>query len=370
MPDPKVRRLIALEAARLMYAGDVAEYYRAKRKAAQHLRLDPKPKDLPSNAEIRTAILEQASLLEGERRTDRLLDMRLAALALMRHLAPYQPRLIGSVLTGHVRSGSDIDLHVFARSATVVASVLDALGLPHVVERKQVMKHGERRVFTHVHVSGMFPIELTVYAPELVTFPFTSSITGRPIEKASIAELEALLAREYPDLDVAAAVGAAEPGLDALEALRLLLVPLEGVKQHPKFHPEGDALYHSLQVYDLVAAEVPWDVELQLAALLHDVGKAIDPADHVGAGEAALAGLVSDRVRFLVRHHMDATAELAGTLGARTRRELKASPFWDDLMILARADRKGRVSGISASDLDGAIDALRALMVELGDWEV
>ena len=61
----------------------------------------------------------------------------------------------------------------------------------------------------------------------------------------------------------------------------MLLQPLEGVKQSPKHHPEGDALYHSLQVFELARDERPYDEEFLLAALLHDVGKAIDPADHV-----------------------------------------------------------------------------------------
>ena len=45
-------------------------------------------------------------------------------------------------------------------------------------------------------------------------------------------------------------------------------------------HPEGDALYHSLQVFHLAREARPYDEEFLLAALLHDVGKAVDPQDH------------------------------------------------------------------------------------------
>ncbi|GIT30190.1 MAG: hypothetical protein Ct9H300mP1_22360 [Planctomycetaceae bacterium] len=34
-------------------------------------------------------------------------------------------------------------------------------------------------------------------------------------------------------------------------------------------------LYHSLQVYELIRLQRPYDVDLQLAALLHDVGKGL-----------------------------------------------------------------------------------------------
>ena len=64
----------------------------------------------------------------------------------------------------------------------------------------------------------------------------------------------------------------------------LTLLPLENVKESPKYHPEGDALYHSLQVFDLACDALPYDEEFLLAALLHDVGKGIDRSDHVLAG--------------------------------------------------------------------------------------
>jgi hypothetical protein len=96
------------------------------------------------------------------------------------------------------------------------------------------------------------------------------------------------------------AVDGPEPGPDAEEGplgrmadhvdrfaiYKMRLGPLEAVKQNPKYHPEGDALYHSLQVFERAREARPYDEEFLLAALLHDVGKAIDPADHVAAGLA------------------------------------------------------------------------------------
>src|SRR5207245_7625960 len=112
MADVKLRQAIALEAARLMYERTESEYFTAKRKAAKRLcRRGVKPADLPSNAEIREQIQVFARMHEGEKRRENLLDMRLAALRMMRLLRAYKPRLIGSVMTGHIRKGSDIDLH-------------------------------------------------------------------------------------------------------------------------------------------------------------------------------------------------------------------------------------------------------------------
>ena len=149
MANEKLRHAIAFEAARLMYQRVESEYYTAKRKAAKRLcRRSPKPEDLPSNAEIRDQIQTFARLHEGDKRTAHLRAMRLDALKLMRVLRQFKPRLIGSVMTGHVRQGSDIDIHVFSDSALAVTGALEAEGYQFDLERKQVIKHDEARVFT------------------------------------------------------------------------------------------------------------------------------------------------------------------------------------------------------------------------------
>src|SRR5437660_7535977 len=223
MSDGKLRQAIALEAARLMYERVESEYYTAKRKAAKRLcRRGVKPEDLPSNAEIRDQIQLFARIHEGDKRTRHLRDMRVQALRLMRLLHRFRPRLIGSVMTGHVRKGSDIDLHVFSDSPALVADLLQQQGYQYDVERKQVVKHGESRVFTHIHVHDRFNFELTVYAEDKAHYVFRSSITGKAIERASVRELEELLAREYPDLDLDEEMQAAQADADPFPVFRML----------------------------------------------------------------------------------------------------------------------------------------------------
>src|SRR5437016_626212 len=364
----KLRQAIALEAARLMYERVESEYFTAKRKAAKRLcRRGVKPEDLPSNAEIRDQIQLFARLHEGESRTRHLREMRLEALRLMRILRPFRPRLIGSVMTGHVRKGSDIDLHVFCDSPGLVADLLEQDGCQYDLERKQVVKHGEARVFTHIHVFDRFNFELTVYDEDKAHYVFKSSITGKAIERASIAELEELLTREYPDLDLDADMKTQEMEIDAHSVFRQLLLPLENVQQSAKHHPEGDVLYHLLQVYELARDARPYDEEFLLAALLHDVGKGLDRSGHVEAGLSALEGLITERTAWLIEHHMDAQAYRNGTLGARGRRELQASPDFEDLMLLREVDDKGRVAGAMVGTVDEALDYLKELERSNGD---
>jgi hypothetical protein len=363
MADERIRRQIALIAARLMYEREESEYFTAKRKAARQLGVDYRyrPKDLPSNAEIRDQIQALARFYEGDKRDENLRDMRIEALRLMRLLCAFRPRLIGSVLTGHVRKGSDIDLHVFSNSLLAVTTVLDDENLRYTVQHKRIVKHNEERVFTHIHVPGRFGFELTLYAEDKVNYPFKSSITGRLIERATVPELEQLLREQHPELDLESEVAEREHHLDRFELYRMLLEPLEDVKQNAKYHPEGDALYHSLQVFELARAHLPYDEEFLLASLLHDVGKAIDPSDHVGAGLQALEGSITDRTEFLIRHHMDAQGVRDGTLGHRAKERLSSSEHFEDLMLLRDLDTAGRKRGAAVCTVGEALEYVRQL---------
>ena len=352
-----------------MYERVESEYFRAKMKAARRFCKGwVKPADLPSNAEIRDEIQSFARLHEGEKRLENLLEMRLEALHLMRLLRRYRPRLIGSVFTGHIRKGSDIDLHLFSDSIDAITLDLDSEGYVYDVEKKQVRKNNEERIFTHIHIQGRFPFELTVYSSDQAHFVFKSSITGKAIERASIAELEQFLAKQYPDLELEEAVEDLAERVDRFQVYESLLLPLEYIKQNRKWHPEGDALYHSMQVFDLARDELPYDEDFLLAAMLHDVGKAIDPADHVAAGLEALEGFITDRTKWLIAHHMDAHLLFDGTIGARARRRLAANESFDELVLLGQCDREGRVAGVEAPELEEALDYVRELSINFGEY--
>ena len=366
MADERTRRRIAFLAAQMMYNRTESEYFTAKRKAAKQLGVEyrHRPGELPSNAEIRDQIQAMARIHEGPKRLENLHDMRLEALRLMRKLARFRPRLIGSVWTGHVREGSDIDIHIFSDSQALVTDTLSEYALDYEVERKRIIKHGEERVFTHIHVKDRFPFELTLYPEDKVSYVFKSSITGQAIERASIAELEAALKQENPDLDLDFELEQVEDQIDRFELYRMLLQPLEGVKQSPRYHPEGDALYHSLQVFELARLERGYDEEFLLAALLHDVGKAIDPADHVLAGLQALEGAITPRTEALIADHMEAHAYHSGTLGARARTRLQNSEDFEDLMLLRELDKRGRVPGACVCELAEALAYIKKLADE------
>jgi hypothetical protein len=149
--------------------------------------------------------------------------------------------------------------------------------------------------------------------------------------------------------------------VDRFAIYKLRLTPLENVKQNPRVHPEGDALFHSLQVFERAREARPYDEEFLLAALLHDVGKAIDPHDHVGAGIDALRDTVTERTLWLIEHHMDLLASRDRPVGARVRKALEGSEYFDDLKLLRELDDAGRDPGAPVGTIDEALEYLRAL---------
>lgn len=142
------------------------------------------------------------------------------------------------------------------------------------------------------------------------------------------------------------------------EHFEALLLPLEHVRESPHSHPEADVLYHSLQVFQLVYEERRFDEELLVAALLHDVGKAIDPRKPLDAGLSALRDYVSPRTLWFIQQMPHGFLLLAGTAGARVTRRLRGNTDYDDLLLLCRCDRRGRRMGVIVPDVDEALDMI------------
>ena len=146
--------------------------------------------------------------------------------------------------------------------------------------------------------------------------------------------------------------------VDRFAVYKLRLAPLEAVKQDPRRHPEGDALYHSLQVFELARNARPYDEEFLLAALLHDVGKGIDPSNPVATAVEALRGAVTERTLALIGHLRD----------FKIARDKPGAPppvddpdTLEDLHLLRELDDLGRVPGATVGTVDEALESLRRL---------
>ena len=151
----------------------------------------------------------------------------------MRLLRPFRPRLIGSVMTGHVRKGSDIDLHVFSDSPGLVTDLLEQEGCQFDVERKQVVKHGESPRL-HAHPRPR-PLQLRADRLRRGQGPLRlQELDHRQGDRAGVdrASWRNCWPAEYPGprprrRDAAAA---ADDDVDPYPLFRMLLLPLENVQ--------------------------------------------------------------------------------------------------------------------------------------------
>lgn len=187
-----------------MIEEDVKQYFTAKRLAAKRLlgrveagRMRYRPADLPSNGEIRDAVLLLSQLSEGASRVDRLFSMRVLALEVMNELEAFRPRLIGSVSTGHIRRGSDIDLHVFPETEEVLSAHLAKTRWRPERELVSIYKNNEIREYVHYRVELEHPVELTVYDPRELRRVSRSSTDGKPIVRVTPKGLLKLLETEH-----------------------------------------------------------------------------------------------------------------------------------------------------------------------------
>jgi len=368
MVSDKLRRQIAHEAARLMYVRQESEFYRAKIKAARRVcGKTVKPHDLPTHREIREEIQLIGRLHDGDRQTEDLREKRIEALRLMRMLKAFRPRLVGDTLTGHSRNSAEIAIMVFSETMETVLGALKGSGILFDIEHETPVADGVLEPHGRVFLHDRYPTSLAWYPVQLFQKRLKSSENGGPLERASIDQLKRLLSREYPEMSIEEVLYEAEHELDRFQLFEMLLMPLEHVKQDRERHPEGDVLYHSLQVFCLARDEMPYDEEFLVAALLHDVGKALDPKDHVVAALEALDGYITSRTAWLIQHHAEAVAMRQGTLGARSRRRLESSENFEDLLLLSDCDRNGRQRGVRVPEVDEALAYLRDLATACGE---
>ncbi len=189
-----LRRAVAQEAARLMAEHGIHDFLTAKRKAAERFGLTENGA-LPRNSEIEAALAEYQRLFEGESHGESLHAQRLVALEAMRQLREFQPRLVGAVLSGTATEHSDVQLHLFTDSAESVAIKLMDAGIAHEVTERKV-RMGAERVLACPGLRFELddqPIEATVFPTDGIRQAPVSPVDGKPMKRAGVEELEALL---------------------------------------------------------------------------------------------------------------------------------------------------------------------------------
>jgi len=187
-----MRQAIARHAAQMLVEnGDLT--MGAARRKAQELLGPARNRDLPDFAEIEAAIADHLRLFGGVRHARRLFELRREALRAMRLLAPFEPRLVGPLLAGTASSHARVSLHVFADTVEEITLFLDENGIPFLLSERRY--RDSRRPYPSVSfMAGDTPVELVIFLPEAGHRVPLSELDGRPMRRADIADVEALLA--------------------------------------------------------------------------------------------------------------------------------------------------------------------------------
>lgn len=194
-----LRRAVAQEAARVMAEHGIQDFRTAKRKAAERFGITEEGA-LPSNSEIEASLLAYQRLFAADTHGATLQAQRRAALRAMRSLGAYSPRLVGPVLAGSATAHSDVQLHLFVDNPEAVALNLLDRGVSHEVGEHRLRLDAERfQVFPAVRFElDDHTIHATVFPVDGIRQTPVSPVDGRPMRRADVSEVEALLTAGDP----------------------------------------------------------------------------------------------------------------------------------------------------------------------------
>jgi len=193
--NPQIAEEIARTAARLMAEEGVRDFATAKRKAADRLNVAPN-RNLPSNVEIEQALVEYQRLFRADIQPRELDHLRHAALQAMRLLERFEPRLVGPVLAGTADVHYPVTLHLFTDTPEEVDWFLLERRIPFELDERQLKPRvGQTAQYPlYRFVAGDTTIELTVFPTDGLRQAPLSPVDGRPMERATLRSVEALLA--------------------------------------------------------------------------------------------------------------------------------------------------------------------------------
>lgn len=201
----RTRTEVAQVAARLMAEEGVHGFGEAKARALDQLRVSGR-QATPRNDEIEAEIRAYQALFQADEQPVWLARMRRTALEVMDLLAPFNPRLVGSVLRGTAPRDAEITLHLFTEPPEAVATWLYDRAIPWDLDSWVGRFGGDRERELPVYriaVAGQ-PVRLIVFSPQGGREAPRSPVDGRPMARAGRGEVVELLAGDGAPSDDAA----------------------------------------------------------------------------------------------------------------------------------------------------------------------
>jgi hypothetical protein len=191
-----MRARIAAAAARIMAEDGVDDFALAKRKAARQLGAAD-THALPRNDEIEAELRAYRSLYQADEHPHLIDELRRVALDVMRELERFSPYLTGPVLSGLAGPYAEIDLQLFPDSAKEVEIFLLDRGVPFTTNEARRFSGDRARAVSLISLDWHgVPVRLSVFDPRDERVALKTSLAGRPMERAGIVEVSAILSAE------------------------------------------------------------------------------------------------------------------------------------------------------------------------------
>jgi hypothetical protein len=188
-----MRARIAAAAARLMAEDGIDDFALAKRKAARQLGAAD-TEALPANHEIEAELRAYRALYQAEEHPELVAALRRVALDAMRALQQFSPYLTGPVLSGLAGPYAEIDLQLFPESVKEVEIFLLERNLAFdTAERRHYSGDRARNVSVFTLDWQGAPLRLQVFDPRDERLALKTTLAGRAMERAGIAEVGQLV---------------------------------------------------------------------------------------------------------------------------------------------------------------------------------
>ena len=195
-PNSGTRARIAAAAARLMAEDGIEDFALAKRKAAKQLgAVDAQA--LPGNDEIEAELRAYRALYQAEEHPRRVAELREVALDAMRELERFSPYLTGPVLKGTAGPYAEIELQLFPDSVKEVEIFLLDRNIPYsTLEGRRYAGDRAHAVSVLTLAWSGVPLRLSIFDSRDERLALKTSLAGRVMDRAGIAEVGALLRNE------------------------------------------------------------------------------------------------------------------------------------------------------------------------------
>ena len=190
----KLRLEIAQIAARFVAVDGINDYPTAKRKAAMLIGANPE-RNLPTNQEVEQALIDYQNLFQAVNQKQLLFSLRTKSVKAMRFLSKYDPRLVGPVLTGTATEFTEIILHLFYDTPEEIGFHLDDNGIPFTCCEKPIRINSYERINLPAYrfVAENDVILLVIFPERQKHLIPISSVTNKPMQRASLKKVESLL---------------------------------------------------------------------------------------------------------------------------------------------------------------------------------